>query len=96
MYVIQYGKVLYEVYSREELNRLGLVVNPYMYIGDGWRFCVTCKRYAYVYAMSHSGKGDCYEVCRECNTHVRGANDPIPDPAYQQYCLQFPLHDPRD
>lgn len=93
---IQYGKVMYSVYTRDELDQMGLVVNPYMYIGDGWRFCVVCMRYAYVYAMSHKGMADCFEVCRDCETHVRGANDPVPDLVYANYIKNFPTSDPRD
>jgi hypothetical protein len=75
--ITQFGQATYLTYSREELEHLGLVVNPNMYIGSGWRFCVTCKRYAYVNAMSHPGKSDCFEVCRDCNTHSRRADNPI-------------------
>lgn len=67
---VKFGQASYVVYTRAELEEMGLVVNPNMYIGDGWRFCITCNRYAYVNAMSHRGQSDCFEVCRDCNTHT--------------------------
>jgi hypothetical protein len=71
----QYGQVKYRAYSRAELDRVGLVVNPNMWLPDGgWHFCAYCKQYTRAYAMSSPGKSNCYEVCKECDNHVRPVN----------------------
>lgn len=57
------------IYTEEQLKALGLVENPFMWIADGWFFCVTCQRYTYHFAMSHPRQADCFEVCKECKTY---------------------------
>lgn len=55
--------------TRTRLDRAGLVMNPHMWIGDGWFFCRTCSDYTRHYAMSHPGQADCWEVCGSCETY---------------------------
>lgn len=57
----------------EWMKHNGLVVNPHMWIGDGWLFCVYCKQNTLHFAMSHPGMSDCFEVCEVCHLHhVKG------------------------
>lgn len=63
-------------YTRKVLDSLGLVVNRNMWIGDGWIYCKFCQKYTFHYAMSHKGKADCYEVCRECDNYT-GKYSPV-------------------
>jgi len=58
--------------SRDELIKHGVVDNPNMWIGDAWLYCFPCNRYTYHYAMSHRGKYDCFEVCKECQQYTNG------------------------
>lgn len=96
MTTLKYGQVWYVMYSLEDLERLGLIRNPNMWIGDGWRFCLNCRQYAYVFAMSFPGQSNCVEVCKDCETHACNANHPIVNPAYTEYVRTYPLNDPRD
>lgn len=64
-----YG-IPYVVISRDELIRMGLVLNPNMYISDGFFHCPNCNHYTYHFAMSHSGASDCFELCKDCNSFV--------------------------
>ena len=72
MITIQYGpnKIQYTVYSRYELDKMGLVPNKNIWIGPAWLFCINCDKDTYHYAMSHPGLKDCHEVCRICNCYV--------------------------
>lgn len=62
-------------YTRAELVRAGLVVNQNMWLGSGWFYCPNCKAYRYHEALSHPGRADCFEVCREC--HAYTGNHPV-------------------
>lgn len=75
--ITEFGNARYLTYTRAELENKGLRENPNMWLGGGFRFCVNCQHHVYVVALSHPGKADCYEVCRECNTHNCDANAPI-------------------
>jgi hypothetical protein len=61
--------VIANAITRAQLDAAGLVVNPNMWIGSGWLYCRICRDYRHHYAMSHRGKSDCYEVCKECETY---------------------------
>lgn len=86
------NKIAYLVYTRAELDALGLQVNPHMYLGGGWRHCVVCEHYVYVYAMSTPGASDCFEVCHDCNNHV--SREALWSVEYAQY--RKSILDPRD
>lgn len=63
-------KIPYVVISYDEMTSMGLVLNPNMYIGNGYMFCGNCNDYTYHFAMSHRGQADCYELCKDCNSYV--------------------------
>lgn len=65
---ITYGQVKYKATTFKELEEMGAKVNPYVYIGNSFQFCVSCKGFNYMYAMQLDDKT--YTVCRECDTHV--------------------------
>lgn len=64
------GRIPFVVVSYDELVAMGLVLNPNMYLGDGFMFCARCNQYTYHFAMSHTGKSDCFELCKDCNSYV--------------------------
>ena len=90
---IKYGACEYLAYTQGELEKLGLVINPHMWLGGGWFHCVKCQLNTHHYAMSHRNKSDCFEVCRVCHTHSRRVDEPIPS-EYVKY--QHDVLDPRD
>lgn len=57
-------------WTRAQLDALGLVENPHMWIGDGWMHCPHCRRYQHHYAMSTPGQSDCFEVCVGCQSYT--------------------------
>jgi len=62
------------ILTRLWLDKMGCIVNPNMWIGDGWFYCAVCKEYSRHYAMSHTElPGKCFEVCKKCNSYS-GAN----------------------
>ncbi|MEY2873477.1 MAG: hypothetical protein RLZZ373_848 [Pseudomonadota bacterium] len=56
--------------TRAQLEADGCVVNPCMWIGDGWFYCRTCDRSTRHVALSHRGESDAYEVCTTCDTYT--------------------------
>lgn len=64
------NQITYTVYTKQELEARGLVVNNHMWIASGWMFCINCNSYQYHYAMSHKSVPNCIEVCRTCDCHV--------------------------
>lgn len=75
--ITEYGFTTWLVYTRGELDEMGLVVNPNVYIGSGFWFCIPCNMYTHMIAMSHKGQSDCFALCRVCNTCVRHVGSPI-------------------
>jgi hypothetical protein len=72
---LTYGQNTFTAHTRQDLDKAGKVVNPNMWLGDGWYFCKVCKKYTFHYAMSTPKQADCFEVCRECDNY--SGNQPV-------------------